>query len=116
MPGRAPILTNPRRRLNFHSYAATSDGVGAGALDGSELKPQRWEVVGSDKGLRSVHLHALDCTADEAAQLGVDRVRRKYGAATDLAWWTFSVWENGTPSTGERLTYRVDAAGQVVRF
>jgi len=85
-------------------------------LDRAQRSGSRWEVVGADTGLRSVHLHAAGCTADEAAQQAVDRVRAKYGAGTDLSSWTFSVWENGAPSVGERIGYRADGQGRAVRL
>jgi hypothetical protein len=72
--------------------------------------------VGSDHGLRSVYLNVTRCTADEAAQQAVDQVPGKYGAAADMARWTFSVWGIDAPREVERLAYRVDEHGLAVRF
>jgi len=63
-----------------------------------------WEAWGSDDGLHSVHILAMNATVKEAAQMAIVRARAKYGRAADITTWRFSV--RPQHATGPVLHFR----------
>jgi len=60
-----------------------------------------WEAVGSDDGLHSVHVAALNTTVE---QMAIRRARANYGPRANLTSWRFSVRDRA--GTGPVLHFR----------